>query len=156
VPHKRLLNKLRGYGVDGNLFEWIKCFLMDRYQRVRVNGSLSSCTRVNSGVPQGSVLGPLLFALYVNELLSFKLVFSLLFLFADDTKLYQIIRSPDNCLQLQCDIDILAQWSKDGWLCLSMLLNAKCCTLAIQLFTVIISINCTKLCLNSWMICMTW
>jgi len=113
VPHNRLLNKLTRYSVDGNLLECFRCFLIDRYQRVQVNGSLSSWTRVNSGVPQGSVLGPLLFALYVNELLS--LVSSLLLLFADNIKLYRIIWLPDNCLQLQRDIDILAQWSK-RWL----------------------------------------
>ena len=113
VPHNRLLSKLRGYGVCGKLLEWFKCFLVGRHQRVNINGSLSSWTRVNSGVPQGSVLGPLLFALYVNELPS--LVSSSLLMFADDIKLYRIIRSPEDCLQLQRDIDILEQWSKQ-WL----------------------------------------
>jgi len=121
VPHTRLLNKLKGYGVDGKLLEWFRCFLVDRYQRVQVNGSLSSWTRVTSGVPQGSVLGPLLFALYVNELPS--LVSSPLLMFADDIKLYRIIRSPEDCLQLQRDIDVLVQWSKT-WL-LSFSVN-KC------------------------------
>ena len=91
VPHNRLLNKLRGYGVDGRLLEWLEWFLTNRHQHVWVNGSLSSWTRV---VPQWSVLSPLLFALYINDLLS--LVSSLLLLFADDIKLYQVIRPPDN------------------------------------------------------------
>jgi len=70
VPHNRLLNKLKGYGVDRKLLGWFRCFFVDRYQHVQVNGSLSSLTRVTSGVPQGSVLGSLLFALYANELSS--------------------------------------------------------------------------------------
>jgi len=81
---------------------------VDRHQRVQVNGSLSSWTRVTSGVPQGTVLGPLLlFALYVNELPS--LVSSPLLIFADDIKLYRIIWSREDWLQLQHDIDVLVQ-----------------------------------------------
>ena len=68
---------------------------------------------MSSGVPQESVLDPLLFALYVNELPS--LVSSSLLMFADDIKLYRIIRSPEDCLQLQHDIDVLEQWS-ETWL----------------------------------------
>ena len=113
VLHNRLFNKLRGYGVEGDLLEWFRSFLTDRFQRVQINGSVSSWVRVRSGVPQGSVLGPLLFALYVNELPS--LVSSPLLMFADDIKLYRIIRSSEDCLQLQHDIDVLAQWSKK-WL----------------------------------------
>jgi len=148
VPHIRLLNKLKGYGVDGKLLEWFRCFLVDRYQCVPVNGSLSSSTRVTSGVPQGSVLGPLLFALYVNELPS--LISSPLLMFADDIKLYRIIRSPEDCLQLQRDKDVLVQWSKTWllsfktWLYLLMLTNVKCCTLVIQLFIVTISIYAAR------------
>ena len=81
VPHNRLLSKLKGYGMDGQLLEWFQCFLVGRHQRVHVNGSWA---RVNSGIPQGLVLGPLLFALYVNELPS--LVSSSLLMFADDIK----------------------------------------------------------------------
>ena len=74
-------------------------------------GSLSSWARVKySGIPLGSVLGPLLFALYVNQLPS--LVSSLLLMSADDIKLYEIIRSPEDSLQLQHEIDILEQWSE--------------------------------------------
>jgi len=68
VPHARLLLKLQAYGINGKLLDWFKSFLTDRYQSVKVNGSLSCWERVRSGIPQGSVLGSLLFALYVNEL----------------------------------------------------------------------------------------
>jgi len=91
-----------------------------------------------------SVLDPLLFALYVNELPS--LISSPLLMFADDIKLYRIIRSPENCLQLQRD-------SKHGFYLL-MLINVKCCTLVIQLFN---NYNHQyTLHLNTWKTCETW
>ena len=93
--------------MEGDLLEWFRSFLTDRFQRVQINESVSSWVRVRSRVPQGSVLGPLL---YVNELPS--LVSSPLLMFADDIKLYRIIRSPEDCLQPQHNIDVLAQWSK--------------------------------------------
>ena len=84
VPHKRLIHKLKAYGINGKLLVWLQDFLSDRQQRVIVNSTFSSWRPVTSGVPQGSILGPLLFSIYVNDLPS--IVSSILFLFADDLK----------------------------------------------------------------------
>ena len=67
VPHRRLISKLRGYRANGKLLQWIENFLTNRKMRVILNGCAAEWTEVLSGVPQGLVLGPLLFLIYVNE-----------------------------------------------------------------------------------------
>jgi len=113
VPHKRLILKLQAYGVHGKLLSWLTSFLTDRCQRVCLNGSCSDWKPVTSGVPQGSVLGPLLFVIYINDICSS--VSSCLFKFADDVKLYRLISNLTDIQLLQKDIDSLYEWSSN-WL----------------------------------------
>ena len=113
VPHQRLLSKLRSCGVSGKLLAWIECFLTRRKQRVIIDGTESDWANVTSGVPQGSVLGPLLFLIYVNDIPD--AVQCTVKLFADDTKLYSRVRSPADAALLQADLQALARWS-DTWL----------------------------------------
>ena len=113
VPHKRLMEKLKGYGISGTLFKWLEHFLIGRKQRVVLNGEESQWSPVTSGIPQGSVLGPVLFLLYINDLPD--VVNNLVKLFADDTKLYAVVNNEDDQTSLQNDIDSLIEWS-DTWL----------------------------------------
>ena len=113
VPHKRLVNKLRGYGVEGKLLLWIQDFLSNRSQYVNVNGNISEQVSVTSGVPQGSVLGPILFIYYINDLPD--LVDCRTKIFADDTKAYSTIMSIDDRDLLQTNINRLVNWT-DTWL----------------------------------------
>ena len=113
VPHRRLIKKLNAYGIRGLTLDWIKSFLSDRHQYVKVNDKLSKEGKVLSGVPQGSVLGPLLFVMYINDLP--EVTNSDMYLFADDTKLVEEINSAEDAIRLQLDIDAMERWSKD-WL----------------------------------------
>lgn len=110
VPHQRLLSKLKSYGVIGPLWIWIQDFLLGRRQRVKVNGSVSSWADVTSGIPQGSVLGPILFVIYINDLPD--AVMSTTKIFADDTKLFRSLLNPDDHQKLQEDLNQLVKWSQ--------------------------------------------
>ena len=109
VPHLRLLSKLTSYGITGNTQNWIKSFLSNRKQRVSVNGALLDMTDVTSGVPQGSVLGLVLFLLYINGNIK-----SSIRLFADDSIIYRKISSKTDHEILQTDLSQLQTWS-DKW-----------------------------------------
>ena len=113
VPHRRLIDKMKAYGINGKLLGWIKDFLTTRSQVVRVNGECSSKASVLSGIPQGSVLGPLLFIVYINDLPDD--VISDILMFADDTKIFHQINSKEDSLLLQSDTQSLLEWSKK-WL----------------------------------------
>ena len=110
VCHKRLLLKLDFYGIRGPMREWIDSFLQDRTQTVSIQGVKSSSIHVVSGVPQGSVLGPLLFLLFINDI--DNNIQSPLRLFADDTILYREIWSKDDHNIIQNDIQTLFKWSQ--------------------------------------------
>ena len=109
VPHQRLLHKIEGYGVSGNLLSWVTNFLDHRYQRGTVDGVHSKWCSVISGVRQGSVLGPLLFIIYINDL-SENINCSIK-QYADDTKLYTTVKDNNDVLQFQHDLDAVAEWS---------------------------------------------
>ena len=105
VPHQRLLAKLKGYGIGGNLLNWLTHFIVGRKQRVSFRGHFSPGTMVTSGVPQGSVLRPVLFLAYINDITTG--VRSSMRLFADDSKVYKIIYDENDEKQLQCDLNTL-------------------------------------------------
>ena len=106
VPHERLLQKLESYGITGNIISWIRQFLSDRMQLVKVGNEYSDKTLVLSGIPQGSILGPLLFTVFINDLP--EGVQSVCKLFADDTKIFNISSNHDI---LQQDLNYLLDWS---------------------------------------------
>lgn len=113
VPHKRLINKVKAHGITGNLVSWIEDWLSDRKQRVVINGKSSDWTNVSSGVPQGSVLGPILFIIYINDIdENIKCKISK---FADDTKIANRADSETQRHLLQSDLDTLVEWS-NTWL----------------------------------------
>ena len=111
VPHERLLKKLKMYGIAGKTLEWIKSFLTARTMRVSIRNAYSTWIEVTSGVPQGSVLGPLLFLLFVNDLPQW--ITSSLKMFADDTKLWHNIGKESDSQRLQNDLDSLIKWSTE-------------------------------------------
>ena len=96
VPHKRLIEKLTTYGITGSLRKWIESFLTSRKMKVGIRGTFSEEIEVISGVPQGSVLGTLLFLLFVNDLP--RLIVNSMKMFADDTKLWLAVWCSGNAL----------------------------------------------------------
>ena len=131
VPHQRLLLKLKAYGVNGSMLQWFSCFLTTRRQRVIINGCSSEWSPVQSVVPQGSILGPLLFILYIYDLPS--TVSSPMKIFADDVAMYCSVQSPNDSRAFQHDLDLVTTWcskwqmhlnpSKCELLCIS---NKRC------------------------------
>ena len=94
---------------------WLKAFLTNRKQTVRINNTFSSLAEVISGIPQGSVLGPVLFIIYINNLVECCSSGSDIFLFADDAKLFSYIKTEEDSEQLQKDPDKFKKWI-DTWL----------------------------------------
>ena len=108
--------KVRAHGIDGLIANWIEEWLKNRKQRVVLNGKESDWMDVMSGVPQGSVLGPCLFLIYINDIDSaIDSVLTLLKKFADDTKIASVTDTQAHCENLQLEIDKLVKWA-DKWL----------------------------------------
>ncbi len=121
VAHDKLMDKLEYYGINGNIHRWIANFLKQRQQCVVVDGVKPNSVHVKSGVPQGTVLGPLLFLFYIND--RPRSVNSQVRLFADDCLLYRPIRSEQDHYYLQTDLNSLCDWAKT-W---SMSFNTSKC-----------------------------
>ena len=117
VCHKRLVHKLKLYNIGSVFAKWIESFLDGRTQKVIINGVSSDPRNVTSGIPQGSVLGPILFVLYINDLPDVIKHGSIPFLFADDTKIYHRINCTQDCEDLQEDIKAMQLWSEKWLLC---------------------------------------
>lgn len=114
VWHKGLLHELKMYGIDGNMYIWLKSYLSNRTQRVMYKNLFSTMASLHAGVPQGSVLGQLLFLIYVNDVANNMLSFCRLF--ADDNCLQyssNCVKTIENCLNH--DLNVLEMWSKK-WL----------------------------------------
>ena len=115
VWHRGLIHKLRLCGINGNLLKWLESYLRDREQRVVINGQHSEWDKTGAGVPQGSVLGPLLFLIYINDITS-VINFSNIRLFADDTCLFIEVDNREDALEkIESDLSCIETWAKN-WL----------------------------------------
>ena len=111
VPHEWLLLKLKSNGIDRCLLTWLRHFLVGRKQRVVIRGSCSDWSYVTSGTPQGTILGPLLFLLYINNIIEW--ISSTVKLYADDKEIYREINDPIiDCQLLQDDLNNLNDWAR--------------------------------------------
>jgi hypothetical protein len=110
VPHTRLLEKMKAYGLSEEICIWVQYFLSDRKQCVQVNGMKPQWHKVTSGIPQGSVLGPLLFAIFINDLPEW--LKSDVFLFADNTNIFREIKDDSDASIIQSDFNELFKWSE--------------------------------------------
>lgn len=114
VWHEGLLLKLEAAGITGSLLTWFRSYLTDRRQRVVLPGVQSNWNNIRAGVPQGSILGPLLFLLFINDIV--EDIGSNIRLFADDTSLYMVVDNPDTAAELlNLDINKIMTWAKK-WL----------------------------------------
>jgi hypothetical protein len=113
VDHQIVLRKIEAMGINGNILQWIKSFLTQRYQSVSVNGVLSDPQEVISGVPQGSVLGPLIFLILISDI-DADVIDSIVKSFADDTRATKGVWSVDDAAKLQEDLQRIYEWTEDN------------------------------------------
>ena len=124
VSHLRLLQKLEAHGISGKVLSWVGNWLSNRLQRVVLNGFTSDWSPVSSGVPQGSVLGPICFVIFINNLDEvLTIIDGFVSKFADDTKYLRIIHNDEDHMKMQSDIDKLLKWA-ETW---HMEFNSKKC-----------------------------
>ncbi|MFZ2538081.1 MAG: reverse transcriptase family protein [Oscillospiraceae bacterium] len=128
ISHSKLLHKLISYGIDGDLLFWIESFLSKRTHSVRVGSKLSNFLPVTSGVPQGSVLGPLLFNLFINDITDCLDNAVIAKLFADDIKLYTEVSLPNSKTNFQFHLNLISKWSSTWQISIS---HSKCSVLQI-------------------------
>ena len=123
VCHNILLTRLYKYGVHRNLLNWCRDYLTERQQRVVVKGEAFDWLTVTSGVPKGSLLGPLFFIVYINDLPGVISKDSSIALYADDSKMYRVISTQEDLSTFQSDIDNISDWCKMN----KMRINTKKC-----------------------------
>ena len=111
VPRHRLCAKLKHYGIRGSILTWIHDFLSNRHHRVILDGNFSDIHPVISGVPQGTILAPLLFLVYINDLPTYTSIKCNVRLYADDVMLYSTIHTLTDCIILQQDLNTLFHWA---------------------------------------------
>ena len=110
VWHPGLLHKLREFGITGTLYDWLVSYLSDRNQKVVIGGEESTTLKTNAGVPQGSILGPLLFLIFINDII--QVVKNPIFLFADDASLLNIFNNLNEAIaSINEDLQNLSQWA---------------------------------------------
>ena len=114
VNHSLLLNKVYNYGIRGSLLDWCRDYLTNRLQTVVVKGEVSDWLTVTSCVLQGSLLGPLFFIIYINDLPGVISGDSSFALYADDSKLYRVVNSPEDITPFQGDLDKISDWCKEN------------------------------------------
>ena len=113
VSHIKLLIKLKDIGINGNILKWIKCFLTNRKQSLKINHSYSKFKDVQSGVPQGSVIGPILFIIFINDITNLFTDKIKIDLFADDTKIHLKSNKLSDRKLMQLSINSFLSWSKN-------------------------------------------
>jgi hypothetical protein len=111
VSHPHLVKKLQTFGIHGELLSWFSSYLYERYQITMINEESSEKIKVKSGVPQGSILGPLLFLIFINDMPDCLTDNTQIALYADDAKVFKTVDSIYDCLDLQEQLDHLIQWS---------------------------------------------